>query len=190
MPDARLLNKAALSDDITRVARRALPVFGVLVAVMNAFLLFLLLGRMELVLVTLLPMAAGIFWTLGTLGLFGLPIDAANFVFVIFVVGVGGDYSLFLVLGELEPLRGHPERTAATGGGVTMCALTALLGTGVLVLAQHPALFSIGLTALLGISYSLLATLFLVPMCVRWLAKTTLRRNAITHPTPAKRSAR
>ena len=108
VPDALLLNKTALSDEITQVARQALPVFGVLVAVLNAFLIFLLLGRIELVLVTLLPMAAGIFWTLGTLGLCGLPIDVANFVFVIFVVGVGGDYSLFLVLSELEPLRGQP----------------------------------------------------------------------------------
>jgi predicted exporter/SAM-dependent methyltransferase len=186
VPDALLLNKAALSDDITQIARRALPVFGVLVAVMNAFLLFLLLGRIELVLVTLLPMAAGILWTLGTLGLFGLPVDVANFVFVIFVVGVGGDYSLFLVLGELQPLRGHPERTASTGGAVTMCALTALLGTGVLVLAHHPALFSVGLTALLGISYSLLATLFLVPLSVRWLAKSNFKKMVIANPTAAQ----
>ena len=186
VPEALLLNKMALSDDITQVARRALPIFGVLVAVLNAFLLYLLLGRIELVLVTLLPMAAGIFWTLGTLGLFGQPVDAANFVFVIFVVGVGGDYSLFLVLGELEPLRGHPERTAATGGAVTMCALTALLGTGVLVLARHPALFSVGLTALLGISYSLLATLFLVPLCVRWLAARNARGPQIAAPTAAQ----
>jgi SAM-dependent methyltransferase len=131
-------------------------------------------------------MAAGIFWTLGTLGLCGLPIDVANFVFVIFVVGVGGDYSLFLVLSELEPLRGHPERTAATGGAVTICALTALLGTGVLVLAHHPALFSVGLTALLGISFSLLATLFLVPLSVRWLAKNNLKRTKISNPTVAQ----
>jgi predicted exporter/trans-aconitate methyltransferase len=186
VPDALLLNKAALSDEITQVARHALPVFGLLVAALNAFLIFLLLGRIELVLVTLLPMAAGIFWTLGTLGLSGLPIDVANFVFVIFVVGVGGDYSLFLVLSELEPLRGCPDRTAATGGAVTMCALTALLGTGVLVLAHHPALFSVGLTALLGISYSLLATLFLVPLSVRWLAENNLRRPKIVNPMPAQ----
>jgi len=186
VPDALLLNKAALSDEITQVARYALPMFGLLVAALNAFLIFLLLGRIELVLVTLLPMAAGIFWTLGTLGLCGLPIDVANFVFVIFVVGVGGDYSLFLVLSELEPLRGRPERTAATGGAVTMCALTSLLGTGVLVLAHHPALFSVGLTALLGISYSLLATLFLVPLSVRWLAEMNSRRPKIVNPTPVQ----
>ena len=186
VPDALLLNKAALSGEMAQIARQALPVFGLLVAAMNAFLIFLLLGRIELVLVTLLPMAAGVFWTLGTLGLCGLPIDAANFVFVIFVVGVGGDYSLFLVLGELEPLRGHPERMAVTGAAVTMCALTALLGTGVLVLAHHPALFSVGLTALLGISYSLLATLFLVPLSMRWLVKLNSRRPKISNPTMAQ----
>jgi predicted exporter/SAM-dependent methyltransferase len=186
VPDALLLNKAALSDEIAQVARRALPVFGLLVAALNAFLLFLLLGRIELVLVTLLPMAAGVFWTLGSLGLCGLPIDAANFVFVIFVVGVGGDYSLFLVLGELEPLRGRPERSAATGAAVTMCALTALLGTGVLVLARHPALFSVGLTALLGISFSLLGTLSLLPLSMRWLVEMNSRRPMISNPTPAQ----
>ena len=186
VPDVLLLNKTALSDEITQVARRALPVFGLLVAAMNAFLIFLLLGWLELVLATLLPMAVGVLWTLGTLGLCGLPIDVANFVFVIFVVGVGGDYSLFLVLSELEPLRGHPERTAATGGAVTMCALTSLLGTGVLVLAHHPALFSVGLTALLGISFSLLATLFLVPISIRWLAKRNARRPQISNPTASQ----
>lgn len=168
-PGALLLNKAVLTDEIARVAKSALPVFGVLVAVLNALLLFLLLGRLELVLITLLPMAAGVFWTLGTLGLLGLPIDMSNFIFVIFVIGVGGDYSLFMVMAELEPLRGYTKRTAATGGAVTICALTTLFGVGVLVLARHPALFSVGLTALLGISFSLLATLFLVPPCMRWI---------------------
>jgi len=169
-PGALLLNKAALTDEIARVSKNVLPVFGVLVAVLNALLLFLLLGRLELVLITLLPMAAGVFWTLGTLGLLGLPIDMSNFIFVIFVIGVGGDYSLFMVMAELEPLRGHTKRTASTGGAVTICALTTLFGVGVLVLARHPALFSVGLTALLGISFSLLATLFLVPPCMKWLS--------------------
>jgi SAM-dependent methyltransferase len=187
VPDAMMLNKSVLSDEITQIARRALPEFGLLVAALNALLIFLLLGRVELVLVTLLPMAAGMLWTLGTLGLCGLPVDVANFVFVIFIVGVGGDYSLFLVLGELEPLRGHPERTAATGAAVAMCALTALLGTGVLVLAHHPALFSVGLTALLGISYSLLATLFLLPMSLRWLVRFNARRPDESLVTTAQR---
>ena len=190
VPDARMLNRSVLSEEITRVARHALPLFGVLVLALNAFLIFLLLGRWELVLVTLLPMLVGVLFTLGTLGLCGLPIDVANFVFVIFIVGVGGDYSLFMVLSELEPVRGRPERTASTGGAVTMCAMTSLLGAGVLVLAHHPALFSVGLTALLGISFTLLVTLFLVPVSVRWLAqqKTALPDLGVATPRQTLRA--
>jgi SAM-dependent methyltransferase len=172
-PGALLLNQAALSDEIIHIARRALPVFAALVVALNAVLLFLLLGRVGLVLVTLLPMAAGMFWTLGSMGLMGQPIDMANFIFAIFVIGVGGDYSLFMVLGELAPWQGRADRTASTGGAVTICAGAALAGVGVLVLARHPALFSIGLSAWLGISLTLLATLFLVPPCM-----ARLRRRA------------
>jgi SAM-dependent methyltransferase len=174
-PGALLLNKAALSDEIAHIARQALPVFAALVVALNAVLLFLLLGRVELVLITLLPMAAGMFWTLGTMGLIGQPIDMANFIFAIFVIGVGGDYSLFMVMAELEPWRGHADRTASTAGAVTICAGTALLGVGVLVLARHPAMFSIGLSAWLGISLTLLATLFLVPPCMARLRRRAAR---------------
>jgi predicted exporter/SAM-dependent methyltransferase len=192
VPGALLLNKAALSDRIIRVAQRALPLFATLVVALNAVLLFLLLGRLELVLITLLPMAAGMFWTLGTLGLLGLPIDMANFIFAIFVIGVGGDYSLFLVMAELEPLRGRMDRTASTGGAVTLCAGTALLGVGVLVLARHPALFSIGLSAWLGISLTLLATLLLVPPGMALLRRRAASsaasfRDAESHALPARR---
>jgi SAM-dependent methyltransferase len=107
----------------------------------------------------------------------------SNFIFVIFVIGVGGDYSLFMVMAELEPLRGHTKRTATTGGAVTICALTALFGFGVLVLARHPALFSVGLTALLGISFSLLATLFLVPPCMRWIETRSACGGSRRKPT-------
>jgi predicted exporter/SAM-dependent methyltransferase len=171
VPGALLLNKAAMADEIARVAKRGLPVFGATVVVANAVLLWVFLGRLELVGIALLPMAAGVFWTLGILGLCGVPIDLSNFIFVVFVLGVGGDYSLFLLMAELEPLRGYNARIASTGGAVTLCALTTLFGVGVLALARHPALFSIGIAALLGISLSLVATLFLVPLCMDGLRR-------------------
>jgi predicted exporter/SAM-dependent methyltransferase len=190
-PGALLLDKAALSDEIIHIARRALPVFAALVVALNAVLLFLLLGRVELVLITLLPMAAGLFWTLGTMGLMGQPIDMANFIFAIFVIGVGGDYSLFMVLAELEPWRGRADRTAATSGAVTICAGAALSGVGVLVLARHPAMFSIGLSAWLGISLTLLATLFLVPPCMARLRRRAARSTVIlTEARPDSAAAR
>ena len=186
-PDALFLNKGAMADDVLRVAKRGLPLFGGLVAALNALLLYVLLGRLNLVAITLLPMAAGVFWTLGVMGLIGVPVDMANFIFVIFIIGVGGDYSLFLVTAELETLRGYPPRMASTGGAVAICALTTLFGVGVLVLARHPALFSVGLTALLGISLSLVATLFLVPACMEQLRqRVAADRNPLDGSQPLR----
>lgn len=181
VPGAALLNKAVLTEDISRLARKGLLAFALLVLGLNALLLRLLLGRMVLVGVTLLPILASILWTLGTLGWLGLPINIANCIFVIFVVGVGIDYSLHLVAAKLERWRGYPDQLATTGGSVTVCALTTLLGIGALILARHPALYSVGLTALLGMTFSLAATLLLVPWCMDAL----LRRADVAVRQPA-----
>lgn len=178
-PGAKFLNKSALAGRITQLARNGLVVFAVLVVAVNALLLFLLLGRVDLVLVTLLPIIAAILWTLGTLGLCGVSINVSNCIFVIFIVGVGIDYSLFLVTAKLAPLQGLPDRLASTGGSVTVCAFTTWLGIGLLVLARHPALFSVGLTAMLGMTFSLVATLFLVPTCMDWLVQRVPRGRTI-----------
>ena len=49
-------------------------------------LLLLTLASEELVLVTMLPLAFGLWWTLGLMGWLGLPIDLMNSIFVIFVI--------------------------------------------------------------------------------------------------------
>ncbi len=171
VPDARLLNKAAMAAELTSVARDGLARFAGWVMILHAIILLALLGRIELVAIAMSPMLIGVFWTLGTFGLLGLPIDISNFIFVIFVIGVGGDYSLFMILAELDRLRGHEDRIAGAGGAVTVCALTTLIGVGSLALADHPALFSIGMTALLGISFSLVATLAVIPAAMQWIAR-------------------
>lgn len=178
VPDARVANRAAMAERLSKVASEALPRFALWTGLLNAVLLFLLLGRVVLVAITLLPLLSGILWTVGVQGWLGMPIDMANFIFVVFVIGVGGDYSLFLVLASLEPLRGKAERAASTGGAVTLCALTTLVGVGVLILARHPALFSVGCTAVLGILLSLGATLFLVPTCMEALVRAEQARSS------------
>jgi len=84
------------------------------------------------------------------------------------------------------------DRTASTGGAVTICAGAALSGVGVLVLARHPAMFSLGLSAWLGISLTLLATLFLVPPCMarlrrRAASSTASSTEAKADSAPARR---
>jgi uncharacterized protein len=63
-----------------------------------------------------------------------------------------------------------------TDKAVLVSGLTTLLGFGALVLADHPALHSIGLTVLIGIAAAIPAALFVVP---------SLARNAERLPDPS-----
>jgi predicted exporter len=179
VPQATLLNRVAFSREVAGLAKRGITQFAVVVAVVDMLILLLLLGNLGLVAVTLLPIAVGLLWTAGTMGLLGITINTVNFVFVVFIIGVGIDYSLFMVTSERALFRGEGDRLAATSGSITICALTTICGFGVLAVARHPALHSIGVTAFIGMLFSMLATVLLVPPCARKVLQLTDRRNAV-----------
>ena len=61
---------------------------------------------------------------------------------------------------------GNRRATASTSASVLISASTTIFGFGVLVLANHPVLFSMGTTVLLGMSFAFVATLVLTPLCM------------------------
>ncbi|MEI6083903.1 MAG: MMPL family transporter [Verrucomicrobiota bacterium] len=169
LPGLIVLDHKAFADHIAGMAQSGLSRFAVWTAVVVAAILYLTLASVELVAVTLLPLAFGLLWTFGAMGWLGLKIDLMNSVFVIFIIGVGEDYSVFLVTNKLDEWRGRPPRTAATTASVLISASTTIFGFGVLVLANHPVFFSMGTTVLLGMSFAFLATLILTPLCMNLL---------------------
>jgi len=171
IPDALIANGRHLGDMIAEISKEQLIRFGLLVTLVSATMLFLVFGRPEIVLITLLPVFTGVFWTLGTLGLMGYAINLSNVIFVVFVFGACIDYSLLHVTGKLAPVRGFPSRMAAIGGSVSICAVTGLIGIGVYVIARHPALHAVGVTALLGIAFSVFSAVVLVPLCMDWVLR-------------------
>ena len=189
VPSARLLNRAVLGDQMGRVAREGLVRYGLLVLLVNFGLLSLWFGKPRLAAITVLPIVVGIFWTLGGMGLIGATLNLANILFIVFVAGVALDYSMFQVQARLETVRGRPDRVAAVGGAVTTCAATTLLAVGSLALARHPALQSVGVTALLGIGATVAATGLLVPLCMGWLLARHQAAPVLTGSMVAKRRA-
>ena len=164
MPDAIVLDGKGLADHIAGLAKVGLNRFALWTGVFVAVLLFLTLGSVELVLITLLPLAIGLLWTFGLMGWLGLPIDLMNSIFVIFVIGVGEDYAVFLVTSKLDEWRGQSSHAAANSASVLVSALTTIFGFGVMVIANHPVLFSMGVTVLIGMGFAFLATLIVVPI--------------------------
>ena len=166
LPGQIVLDHKAFADHIAGIARTGLIRFALWTAIVVGVLLYLTLASIELVLATLLPIGVGLFWTFGLMALLGVPIDLMNSVFVVFIIGVSEDYSVFLMDSRLQEWRGRAENMAVTTASVFISALTTILGFGVMVLADHPVLFSVGTTVLLGMGCAFASTLILTPLCM------------------------
>jgi 1-acyl-sn-glycerol-3-phosphate acyltransferase len=159
-----VLDHKAFADHIASLAKSGLGQFALWTGVAVTVILFLTLAAAELVFATLLPLAFGLLWTFGAMGWLGLKVDLMNSVFVIFIIGVGEDYSVFLVTSKLDEWRGQPPRAASTSASVLVSAASTIFGFGVLVLANHPVLYSMGTTVLLGMGFAFIATLIITPL--------------------------
>jgi len=166
LPGMIVLDQKNFAEHIAALAKSGMGYFVLWTIVAVAVIVYFALASIELVIATLLPLGFGLFWTLGLMGLLGLPIDMMNCVFVIFVIGIGEDYSVFLATSKLDEWRGHPQRICATSASVMISALTTIFGFAVLIFARHPVLFSMGTTVLLGMACAFAATLVITPLCM------------------------
>ena len=164
LPGLIVLDGQDFAGHIAGLAKSSLRHFMLWTGLAVAGLLLLSLSSMELVVITLVPIAIGLVWTFGVMGWLGLPIDLMNSIFVIFIIGVSEDYSVFLVSTRLDEWRGRPRHDAVASASVFISALTTIFGFGVMVIADHPVLFSMGTTVLIGMGFAFLATLVLTPM--------------------------
>ena len=164
LPSMIVLDHQAFAKHIAGMARSGMELFAAWSGLVVAAILYVTLASTELVAITLLPLAFGLLWTFGAMGWLGVPIDLMNSVFVIFIIGVGEDYSVFLVASKLDQWRGREPRIAVTSASVLISALTTIFGFGVLVLANHPVLYSMGTTVLLGMAFAFVATLVVTPL--------------------------
>jgi len=120
-------------------------------------LLLLLFRRLPEVLLALLPVLIGLLVMFGGMGWLGLEMNLFNVVASILIIGLVVDYGIFMVC------HGQQEDELASSRAVLVSGLTTLGGFGALVLAKHPALHSIGLTVLLGISAAVPTAVLVVP---------------------------
>ncbi|MBU0462547.1 MAG: MMPL family transporter [Proteobacteria bacterium] len=122
--------------------------------------LSLFFRNLKIVLIIVCPVFLSAFITAGILGLTDIPINLISMIFIIFVFGVGVDFSIFLMNHELWKTDNKNNVTAAA---VIICAMTTTAAFDCLALAKHAALFSIGVAGLTGMITSLILALMLIP---------------------------
>ena len=103
------------------------------------------------------------------MGLAGISVNLFNCFFIILLFGAGIDYSGYALIAELDAYRGYGEHQSVSFGATALCFIVTICSFLALAVAQHPALFSIGMAGLITMSSSMLVAAFVVPPIARWL---------------------
>ncbi|MBW8684069.1 trifunctional MMPL family transporter/lysophospholipid acyltransferase/class I SAM-dependent methyltransferase [Chitinophaga rhizophila] len=152
------------------------------IAWMTSLLVFAALlisyGRIELALITFIPMLISWVWILGIMGLFGIKFNIVNIILSTFIFGLGDDYSIFTMDGLMQEYKyGKKENLSSFRSSIFLSALTTILGIGVMIFAKHPSLQSVALISIIGISCVVLTSQVLIPLLFNWLITNRVKKG-------------
>lgn len=143
--------------------------------------LYLSYGRVELALMTFLPMAVSWVIILAMMAIFDIKFNIVNIILATFIFGLGDDFSIFIMDGLLHEYKSGKKMLGAHKTAIFFSAFTAIVGMGVLIFAQHPALKSIALISVLGLSVVVLVSYTVQPMLFRLLVTSQVERGGVPY---------
>lgn len=147
----------SLAEDTLRIVKRV----SLAAIVLVVLILACLVRNIRDILPALLPSVIGIFTIIQMLSVYEMDITIPSILAGIVVIGLTIDYGVFVVYGVRQNMM-QEINTA-----VTLSTLTSLMGAGVLLMTRHPALFSIGVVLVSGITAGYVTALCVLPFCCR-----------------------
>lgn len=132
-------------------------------------ILFVFYRRIELVLTASIPIALTGFITAGLMGLLNIPFNIFSTIVCTLVFGHGIDFTIFMTSALQKHYTDGKDEMPLYRTSIILAVLTTILAIGALIFAQHPALKSIALIALIGVSVAVLVTFVLYPLLFKFL---------------------
>ena len=154
--------------------------FNTALNISMAFVFVILLisyRNLVLAIVAFIPMTLSWFIVLGVMGILGLQFNLINIVISTFIFGIGVDYSIFVMDGLLSKARSQaePQLLVYHKTAIFFSAVTLIVSTGSLLMASHPALASIGVATIIGMSSAVVLAYTLQPFLYHSLVKLIIR---------------
>ena len=164
-----------INDDFTRIA--------LMTSLLVFFVLLIVYGRIELTLVSFIPMFISWVWILGIMGMAGIQFNIINIIISALIFGLGDDYSLFIMDGLLQEYKTGKKNLSSFKSSIILSAITTIAGLGVLIFAKHPALRSIALISIIGILCVVIMSQILIPFFFQSVNKKQGRKKSISLDT-------
>jgi hopanoid biosynthesis associated RND transporter like protein HpnN len=118
----------------------------------------------------LLPVAIGTTWTIGLMGLLGVPFNPANIMTLPLVIGIGVTNGIH-ILNRFAEEQNPSILAKSTGKAVLVSALTTIAGFGSLIPAKHQGIASLGIVMSTGVAACMIAALTFLPALLHVLLR-------------------
>lgn len=133
--------------------------------------------RLELVLISLVPITITGFITMGLMGLFDIQLNIFSMIVTTLIFGHGIDFTIFMTSAlQKEHSYGKSELTTYRTS-ILLAVLTTILAIGALVFAKHPALKSISTLSLIGVFSALIITFVFYPIVFKICITNRVKRH-------------
>ena len=151
------------------------------IAIMTSALVFLVMlltyGRIELALVSFIPMFITWIWILGLMNIFDIRFNIINIIISALIFGLGDDYCLFIMDGLLQEYKTGKKNLTTFKSSILLSAITITTGLAVLIFTKHPALNSIALISIIGMSSVVIISLVLIPFLFKLLILNRVKKK-------------
>ena len=163
MSDIIVLDRGSMATMFAKILKEDFNLILLLSALLVFGFLLISYGRVELAVLAFLPMLISWIWILGIMGIFGLSFNIVNIIICTFIFGLGDDYSIFTIDGLEQEYKYGKNVLASYRNSIFLSAYTTIIGIGVLIFAQHPALKSIALVTIIGITCIVFVSMVIQP---------------------------
>jgi len=162
---------SSLSDDFNTV----LFLCGFIVF---AFL-WISFGKLELALISFLPLAVGWIWILSIMNMLGISFNIVSIILATFIFGQGDDYTIFITEGLVNEYKYGRRTLEDRRKSVILSAVIMFIGIGTLIFAKHPAMRSLAEITMIGMFVVVVMAHFLPEWLFRWLTEKNGQRRAV-----------
>lgn len=176
-PQVTVVDRQYLASKMANIVSSDFNQIGWMTSILVFLVLLITYGRIELTLVSFIPMFIAFVWILGIMGIAGLEFNIVNIILSALIFGLGDDYSLFIMDGLLQEYRTGKKNLSSYKSSIVLSAITTLAGLGVLIFARHPALRSIALISITGILSVVIISQVLIPFLFHFLVSNRVKKG-------------
>lgn len=150
LPDVIVTDRQQGASQLIRLLNMDFQSIALYSSLIVFFALLIAYGRIELAVISFLPMVISWVWILGLMAILDIKFNIVNIIISTLIFGLGDDYSIFTLDGLVERYKYRRDHTTGVRAAVYVSVATVLIGLGALLLARHPALKSIAAISITG----------------------------------------